>query len=699
MSLIKVETEISGRTISLESGLMAQEADGAVVVRLGDTMVLSTATQSATVRKDVDFFPLLVEFEEKLYAAGKIPGGFFKREGRPSEKAILSARLVDRSLRPLFPEGFFNDVQIVVTSLSADQENLPDILGVIGASAALTISDIPFFGPIGAVRVGYIKDNFIINPTYTELTQSSLDLIIAGADSGEILMLEVGAFEVSEDLIVEAIKAASEPIKKIIELQKKLAVLINKPKRTFEPYQIFPEISSLVEEKFGSKISQAMHVLEKEKQKEALELIEKELNNFINLNQDESLKKLLEQHPNDIKLALKSIQKKVVRESILNQGKRPDGRGLLEIRPVSAQTAILPRVHGSGLFARGGTQVLTVATLGTGADEQIIDGLGLEESKRYMHHYNFPAYSVGEVKPLRGPGRREIGHGALAERALLPVIPSEIEFPYTIRLVSEVLGSNGSTSMASTCGSTLALMDAGVPIKEPVSGISIGLVKEGEKYCLLTDIQGLEDFFGDMDFKITATKNGLTAIQLDVKSKELTLPIIKEALDRAREANNFIMEKLLLVISGPRSELSPYAPRVTIIQIDPSQIGELIGPGGKVIKKIVEESGAKIDIEDDGRVLVYANDGKSQEEAVKRINEITLVVKVGDVFTGAVTRILNFGAFVEITPGKEGLVHISQIADRRINRVEDVLKIGDEVKVKVVEIDELGRFNLSMKGL
>ncbi len=696
----KVEMDLGkGKILSLETGRVAREAGGAVIVRLGDTMILATATASQTPREGIDFFPLLVDFEEKLYAAGKIPGGFFKREGRPTEVAILTARRVDRPIRPLFPKGYRNDVQIVVTPLSVDQENPPDILAINGASAALSISDIPFEGPIGAVRVAKINGTFKINPTMDEMENSDLDIVIAGTKE-KIMMIEAGADEVSEEDVLSAVEAAHLKIKDIIKLQEKIIKEAGRPKKEPELYKPHEAIERFVKKEASKSIEQAMGITDKNEQRDEINKIVSLLEEKIKSGKDEVLAKTFEENPFDVRNVVEEIEKEIVRQMIIEKGKRPDGRKADEIRSITCEIGSLPRAHGSGIFTRGGTQVMTVVTLGAIGEEQIIEGLEPEEwKKRYMHHYNFPAFSVGEVKPIRGPGRREIGHGALAERALLPVIPSEDKFPYTVRLVSEVLASNGSTSMASTCGSSLALMDAGIPIEAPVAGISIGLVKEGDKEVLLTDIQGLEDHLGDMDFKVAGTKKGITAIQVDFKIKGIDLGFIKKILEQAKKAREIILDKMTEAIAVPRGELSPYAPRVVTLQIATDKIGLVIGPQGKNIKKIIEETGVEINIEDDGRVFITSPDKDALEAAKKRIEDITYEPKVGEIFLGKVTRIMNFGAFVEIVPGKEGLLHISQISRERIKSVEDVLKVGDEVLVKLVEIDDMGRLNLSKKAI
>ncbi len=695
----KVEMDLGGgKVLSLETGRVAREAGGAVVVRLGDTMVLATAVASEVPREGVDFFPLIVDFEEKLYAVGKIPGGFFKREGRPTEMAILTARRVDRPIRPLFPKGYRNDVQIVITPLSVDQDNPPDILAINAASTALSISDIPFDGPIGAARVAKVNGKFVIDPTMAEMQESDIDLVVAGTREA-ILMIECGSDEVSEKDILEGIRAAHKKIKDIIKLQEGLVKEVGKPKKEIKLYKPHEKIDKYVKEKGARRIEAAMNIADKDKQMDEMDKLKEEIEKGIKEGKDEELKKLIEGAPFDIRNVIGEIEKEVVRRMILEEKRRPDGRGFADIRPISCEVGVLPRAHGSAIFTRGQTQVLSVATLGALGEEQRLEGLSPEESKRYMHHYNFPAFSVGEVRPMRGPGRREIGHGALAERGLLPVVPTEDKFPYTIRLVSEVLASNGSTSMASTCGSTLALMDCGVKISNPVSGISIGLVKEDKKEILLSDIQGIEDHFGDMDFKVAGTRKGVTAIQVDIKIDGLSYALIEKALSQAKEGRLFILDKMEEALSAPREELSPYAPRVISIQIDPSKIGLVIGPGGKNIKKMVEETQAKIDIEDDGRVLITSVDPEGGKRAQKMIEDLTFEPKVGEVYKGKVVRILPFGAFVEFVPGKEGLVHISEIAPRRIAKVEDELSIGDEVVVKIKEIDDMGRYNLTRKGV
>jgi len=684
------QMELGGRPLIIESGKLAKQASGAVLVRYGDTAVLVTATASAEPREGIDFFPLTVDYEERLYSVGKIPGGFIKREGRPSEAAILSGRLIDRPIRPLFEEGFRNDVQIVATVLSVDQNNPPDIPAMIGASCALCISDIPFNGPIGGVRIGRINDQFIINPTVEQQEQSELNLVVAGTKDA-VIMVEAGANELSEEVILDAISFGHTVIQDIIQFQLQIVQQIGKPKREIKLYDVRQEIDSAVREFVTAKLNIAVRNADKLAREEQ-----------INQVKNETAQHFAEVFPDDaktIQYVIQKVLKEIVRTMITAEKIRPDGRGVEEVRPITCEVGLLARTHGSGLFTRGQTQVLTVTTLGAIGDEQILDGLGVEESKRYMHHYNFPAFSVGETRPSRGPGRREIGHGALAERALVPVIPNEVDFPYTIRLVSEVLESNGSTSMGSVCGSTLSLMDAGVPIKRPVSGVAMGLVKDGENYTILTDIQGMEDALGDMDFKVAGTVSGVTAIQMDMKIGGITKEILTAALDQAKRGRMHILGKMLEAIKEPRPELSPYAPRIITMEIDPEKIRDVIGPGGKTIKKIIEETGVTIDIEDDGKVFIAAVDVEAGQKAVRIIETLVRDVEVGGIYLGKVTRLMNFGAFVEILPGKEGLVHISQLARERVAKVEDVVKVGDEVLVKVTEIDRQGRINLSRKEL
>ena len=692
----QVEIQVGGRTLAFETGLLARQADGAVVVRYGDSMVLVTATAAAQPRQGIDFFPLTCDYEERMYAAGKIPGGFFKREGRPGESAVLTARLMDRPIRPLFPKGFRNDVQVIATVLSTDQENDPAILAVNGASAALTVAGLPFEGPIGAVRVGLIGDQFVVNPTLRQIEEESrLDLIVAGT-ADAIIMVEAGAKEIPEEQMLAAFDIAHAEIRRIVEIQHRLVEMAGKPKRELQLAGPGPDFEAAVREAARPLIGEALAHPEKLAREEALRDVQQTVAAQLAERQPERFA----DRTAEVADLVYALTKAEVRRRILEERRRPDGRGPAEIRPLAVQVALLPRAHGSGLFQRGQTQVLTVATLGTGEDEQKLDNLGIIERKRFMHHYIFPPFSVGEVRPLRGAGRREIGHGALAERALAWAIPPKEAFPYAVRLVSEVLESNGSTSMAAVCGSTLALMDAGVPIKAAVAGIAMGLITdEGGRAAILTDILGMEDQMGDMDFKVAGTRDGITALQMDIKTKGLSRDLLARAVAQAREARLFILERMLEVISAPRTTLSPYAPRILTIEINPERIREVIGPGGKVINKITQETGTKIDIDQSGRISVASPDEAAARRAIQMIEEIVREVKVGEMYLGRVTRLMNFGAFVEVLPGKEGLVHISELADGRVGKVEDVVKVGDELLVKVKEIDNLGRINLTRRGI
>ena len=681
------EIEVGGRPLTLEAGKVAGLANGAVTVRYGDTVILVAACMSAEPREGIDFFPLTIDYEERLYAAGKIPGGWFRREGRPSTDGILTARLTDRPLRPLFPKGMRNDVQITVTTLSADQENEPDILSIIGASAALTISDVPFGGPVSGTRIGYIDGEFVVNPTFAQLKDSSLEITVAGTKDA-VVMVEAGANELSEALILEAIQKAQEVNVQVIELQEEMQRKMGKPKFEFQPSPVSDDLTKAVVD-FANSRDVDLVAAAKDERAELMRGLRAEM-----------LEALGEQYPPQyLKAALDDHLKSLVRSKIVNEGVRPDGRRPDEIRTISAEVGLLPRTHGSGLFTRGETQVLTIATLGSVGDQQKLDGLEPEETRRYIHHYNFPPFSVGETRPLRGPSRRDIGHGALAERALLPMVPEEDVFPYTIRLVSEVLSSNGSTSMASTCGSTLALMDAGVPIKSPVAGVAMGLIKEGDKHQVLTDIAGMEDHFGDMDFKVAGTAEGITALQMDIKIKGLAPEIMEQALEQARVGRLFILGKMLEAIDAPRTELSPYAPRMYRIQIPQEKIGLVIGPGGRVIRSIIEETHCSVDIEDDGTVFIGSANEEMAQKAISIIESLTKDVEVGETYTGTVSRLTNFGAFVEILPGKDGLVRLEDLADFPANRPEDVVKIGDEVMVMVIEVDSMGRVNLSRRAV
>jgi len=680
---------LGSSTLVVETGKLAGQAGGSVTVRSGDTMILATATGSQTPREGMDFFPLTVDYEERLYAAGKIPGGFFKREGRPTEAAILLCRLTDRAIRPLFPKGTRNEVQVVVTALSADQEHYLDILSIVGASAALTISDIPFGGPIGAMRVAYADGQLLFNPTATEMQKSILDLRLAGT-ADAILMVEAGADEVPEETMLQALQQGHEAIQDVIRMQEEMRQAVGKPKREYPLFQVGEEAARATAEKLAHRVMPALEQAHsKEERYQALDELRTEL-----------LSSLGEMYPEpEIEAAFDEYVKSVVRSAILDKDSRPDGRDHKTIRPVHCEVGLLPRTHGSGLFTRGGTQVLTIATLGTVSDEQKLDGLGAEEKKRYMHHYNFPPYSVGEVRRMRGPGRREIGHGALAERALLPIMPSEEEFPYTLRLVSEVLSSNGSTSQASVCASSLALMDAGVPITAPVAGIAMGLIKEGDRYAVLTDILGMEDHLGDMDFKVAGTAKGINALQMDLKTKGIDTEIMRVALQQAREARLFLLDKMSSVIKEARPELSAYAPRITLVKIDPEKIGAVIGPGGKTIRHIIAETGAKIDVEEDGTVYVASTDRAGSDKAVAMIRQLTAEPEIGKIYVGKVVRTTAFGAFVEILPGRDGLVHISQLADYHVRTVEDVVKVGDEVMVMIIDIDPEGKIKLSRQAV
>lgn len=682
-------TDFGGRTLTIETGKIAKQANGAVLVRYGETAVVVAATGTDTPREGVDFFPLTVDFEEKMYAVGKIPGGFLRREGRPAETAILTSRLIDRPIRPMFPDGYHNDVQIVCTAVSVDPDNAPDIPAMIGASCALSISDIPFEGPIAGVRVGLIDGQFIVEPTVEQAKVSELNLAVAGTKDA-ILMVEAGAKEVSEEVMLDAIWFAHGEIKKLVEFQEKIQAEVGKPKMDFEVYTPPEDLAKEIEAYGEPRIHDALMDPDKlRRDKMVSEAKEEILAHFTELYPDNEI---------DVAHVVAKLVKRVFRHIITVDKIRPDGRALDEVRPISCEVGLLARPHGCSLFTRGQTQVLNCLALAPLREAQNLETLAGDIQKRYIHHYNFPPYSVGETKPLRSPGRREIGHGALAERALLPVIPSEEEFPYTIRLVSEVLESNGSSSMASTCASTLSLMDAGVPIKAPVSGVAMGLVKEGENFTILTDIQGLEDANGDMDFKVAGTSKGITAIQMDIKVDGLTKDILQAALAQAKKGRAFILGKMLECIAEPRKQLKKYAPKITTIKVNPEKIKDIIGPGGKIIKKIVEDTGAQIDINDDGTVYIAAADSESADAAIKTIQDITAEPEVGKIYTGKVTRIMNFGAFVEFMPGREGLVHISQLAKERVEKVEDVVSVGDEIVVKLVEIDSKGRLNLSRKA-
>ncbi|MBR2002502.1 MAG: polyribonucleotide nucleotidyltransferase [Firmicutes bacterium] len=689
------KTAVGGRLLQAEIGKVCEMANGQVMMRYGDTVVNVTAVCSKEPRQDIDFFPLSCDYEEKMYAAGKIPGGFIKREGRPGEKAILNSRLMDRPLRPLFPKGFYNDVQVVATVMSVDPDCPPEIAAMIGSSIALSISDIPWEGPTGSVLIGRIGDRFIVNPTKAEREESEMHMTVSGTKNA-IMMVEAGANEVPEDIILDAIMFAHEEIKNIVAWIEEIVAEVGKPKRECNLYKAPADIDEAVREYATAKMREAILTYDKQERLDNMDAVEKEAK--------EHFAEIYPENAKDVDAVLYNITKEQVRKMILDDGVRPDNRKRDEIRPIWCDTSVLPRAHGTGLFKRGQTQVLSVATLGPMGDAQTLDGIGDETEKRYMHHYNFPPYSVGEARPMRSPGRREIGHGALAERALIPVLPSVEDFPYAIRVVSEVLSSNGSTSQASVCGSCLALMDAGVPIKAPVAGIAMGLVERVEedgtsKMAILSDIQGREDFLGDMDFKVAGTVQGVTAIQMDIKVHGLSREVLEQALAQAREGRLHIMKEMLEELTAPRQELSPYAPRIISLQIDPDKIRTVIGPGGKTINKIIAETGVKIDINDEGLVYIASPDMDSADAAVKAIELLVKEVEVGETYTGKVTRLMNFGAFVEVLPGKEGLLHISKISKERVEKVEDVLGEGDIVTVKVSEIDNQNRINLTRKGL
>lgn len=681
------QMDLAGRTLTIETGELAKQAGGAALVRYGDTVVLVTATASKEA-KDIDFFPLTVDYEEKMYAVGRIPGGFVKREGRPPETAILHSRLIDRPIRPLFDKGCRNEVHVCATVLSVDQDNAPEICGMIGASAALALSDIPWAGPIAGVRIGRVNGSFVINPTVAQLEATDLNVVVAGTKDA-ILMVEGGAQEVAEDVLLDAIMTAHEEIKRIVSFQEEMVAVAGKEKRVLPTHTLDEDVLAAVKEYAHDALDKAVRCADKQ-QRDAQQ-------DEVYADTRAHFEEIYPENMDDVNMALEKMTKEIVRHMITVEKIRPDGRQLDEVRPISVRVGVLPRTHGSGLFTRGQTQVLNICTLAPLSEKQTIDGIGIETEKRYIHHYNFPSYSVGEARSSRGPGRREIGHGALAERALLAVLPSEEEFPYAMRLVSEVLESNGSSSMASVCGSTLSLMDAGVPIKAPVAGIAMGLVTQGEHYTILTDIQGMEDALGDMDFKVAGTAKGVTAIQMDIKISGLSREILKEALEQAHKGRMHIMGKMLAVIDAPRDNMSPWAPRIITMNIDPDKIRDVIGQGGKVIRGIIEETGAKIDIEDDGTIFIAAVEEAAANKAIEIITNLTKEVEVGEVYLGKVTRLMNFGAFVEVLPGKEGLVHISKLAKERVENVEDVVNVGDEIMVKVIEIDKQGRINLSRK--
>ncbi len=683
--------EIDGKPILVRTGGFAGQAGGAVTVQQGDTLLLATATMSGEPREGIDFFPLTVDYEERMYAGGRIPGSFFRREGRPTEAAVLTARLADRSIRPLFPKDLHNDVQVILYSLSSDGETPIDVLGIVGASAALTISDIPFMGPVAAIRVCRADGRYVFNPTYQQTEASDLDLRLAGTRDA-IMMVECGAVEVSEDVMVAAIEAGHKALQPLIDLQEELRLEVGRPKREYLSFKLPEEVQAAVQEKVGNRLDALVgEHLERRAFGEAVRALEREV--LDTLGEDAS-------YPTaSLKEAFRELLKLSIRGLILNEHKRPDGRGPADIRPISAEVDLSPRAHGSGMFTRGETQVLTLATLGTPRERQELDNLIPTEEKRYMHHYNFPPFSTGETRFLRGASRREIGHGALAERSLEPVLPSQEDFPYTLRLVSEVLSSNGSTSMGAVCGSTLALLDTGVPVRAPVAGIAMGLVKQGDSYDILTDIQGIEDQLGDMDFKVAGTRRGITALQMDIKIKGITPEIMSEALGRALEARLFILDKIEEVMPKHRAELKPHAPRMTVVMIDPEKIGAVIGTGGKIIRSIQDETNTRIDIQDDGTIYIAATDGPSAERAREMIEQLTEEAHIGRIYTGRVVRTTEFGAFVEILPNTDGMVHISQLDTEHVKSVEDVVKVGDEITVMVTDIGAEGKIRLSRQAV
>lgn len=695
--IYSVSAEIAGRTLTLETGRLAEQADGAVTVRYGDTVLLATVVAAKEAREGTDFFPLTVDYEEKMYAAGKIPGNFFKREGKPTTTATLISRLTDRPLRPLFPKGFYNEVQVIVTTFSIDMVNDPASLAIVGASAALAISDIPFAGPVGAVQVGHLDGTFVINPPMADMEHSRLDLAVAGTKDA-VLMVEAGAYELSEDEMLEAVKQGHEVCKQIVALQEQLVAQCGRPKREFIPPEVDTSLEEEINAYMGGRLKEAVNHPDKMVREEATQALKADV--LAHFTADEPEEELAER-VRAVEKAFEALLKEEVRSAILENGIRVDGRALTDIRPITIETGILPRVHGTGLFTRGQTQVLTITTLGAPSEEQRLDDLGVETTKRYIHHYNFPPFSTGEAKRLGAPRRRDIGHGALAERALYAVLPDENEFPYTMRLVSEVLSSNGSSSMASVCGSSLSLMDAGVPIKRPVAGVAMGLITgEGGKYRVLTDIQGIEDALGDMDFKVAGTSEGVTALQMDIKTTGITYEIMREAFAQARAGRLFILDRMNEVLPAPREELSPYAPRIITMQIPVDKIGALIGPGGKTIRGIIEQTGATVDVEDDGRVFIATSDGEAAKKAMAMIDGLTREAKVGDVFLGKVVRIMPYGAFVNILPGKDGMVHVSELAEGRVTTVEDVVQIGDEINVMVIDIDPItNKISLSRRAV
>ena len=683
----KTECDLGNRLLTIETGELAKQADGAVVVGYGETMILATVVAGGT-RPGLDFFPLTVDYREKYYSAGKIPGGFFKRESRPTEKEILTCRLIDRPMRPLFPDGFLEDTQIMIGTMSHDGENDPDILAIIGASAALSVSDIPFDGPVGAVRMGYVDGELVINPTYEELESSELNLVLAGREDS-IVMVEGGAHQLSEELIVKAFEEGHTVIQEVVRSQSELVAAVDCPKRSFETHSVDETIVQSLRERVGDRLKDASRIAEKQNRQLAIDEIQSEVVEAIG-GEDTDLRKLVAEE-------FHGLEYEAVRSSIIEDGIRSDGRDLRTVRPISGRVSALPRAHGSCVFSRGETQALVSTTLGTGDDEQQLDNLESRERKTFMLHYNFPPFCTGETKPIRGPARREIGHGALAERAVRPILPDHEDFPYTVRIVSEILESNGSSSMASVCGSSLSLMDAGVPIKAPVAGIAMGLIMEEDRPYILTDILGLEDHLGDMDFKVAGTQSGITAIQMDIKIDGLSMDIMKEALNQAKDARLHVLERMSSIIDEPRPNLSVHAPRIFTVNVRPDKVRDVIGPGGKVIRGITEKTGANIDIEDDGTIYVSSIDEPSAKAAIAMIKDLTQEAEIGKIYKGTVKKIMDFGAFVEIFPGTDGLVHISQLDQSRVKTVTDIVKEGDEVMVKVLEIDNQGRIRLSRK--
>lgn len=692
-----VSAEIAGRTLTLETGRLAEQADGAVTVRYGDTVLLATVVGAKETREGTDFFPLTVDYEEKMYAAGKIPGSFFKREGRPTQTAILTSRLTDRPLRPLFPKGYRNDVQIIITTFSIDMINDPGPLAIIGASAALAVSDIPFAGPVGAVLVGHLDGALVINPEMADVANSRLELVVAGTKDA-VLMVEAGADELTEDEMLDAVKQGHAVCKQLCELQEQLVALGGRPKREFVPPVTDTSLEEAISSYMGARLTGAINNPDKTGRQDATDALRNDVLAYFTADEPE------EELPSRIKQvekAFDALLKEAVRSAILDHGMRVDGRNPHEVRPISVEVGIVPRVHGTGLFTRGQTQVLTITTLGSPGEEQRLDDLGVETSKRYIHHYNFPPFSTGEARALRGPRRRDIGHGALAERSLLAVLPSEDEFPYTMRLVSEVLSSNGSSSMASVCGSSLSLMDAGVPIKRPVAGVAMGLITDpNHRWRVLTDIQGIEDALGDMDFKVAGTSVGVTGLQMDIKTTGITYEIMRAAFAQAREGRLFILNAMNAVIGTPRQELATTAPRIITLRIEPEKIGALIGPGGKTIRGIIDQTGATIDVEDDGRVFIATTDGEAAKRAVSMVEALTREIKVGDIFLGKVVRIMPFGAFVNLIPGKDGMVHVSELDTQRVENVEDIVKMGDEINVMVIGVEAgTGKVSLSRRAV